>query len=177
MGIVVASRDREKHIYVLADRSIMAVGRAAALEAWRAVAEFGADKLVVEENLGKKWMQQVFTDAYVELMKGGLFPDQTKPPLVRVDARVGKRTRGEPVAMRCEQGRLHIVGHMKQLEDQMATFTAWGQRESPDRLDALVHACRWLMDGEKKEARITSPADVLSTTLQDLLRENSSYHY
>lgn len=177
MGIVVASRDRDKHIYILADRSIMAVGRAAALEAWRAVAEFGADKLVVEENLGKKWMQQVFTDAYVELTKQGMFPEQTKPPLVRVDARVGKRTRGEPVAMRCEQGRLHIVGHMKELEDQMATFTAWGQRESPDRLDALVHACRWLMDGEKKEARITSPADVLSTTLQDLLRENSSYHY
>lgn len=177
MGIVVACRDSQKHMFVLADRSIMAVGRAAAIEAWRAVAEFGADKLVVEENLGKKWMQQVFTDAYIELTDQGLFPKGSKPPLVRVDARVGKRTRGEPVAMRCEQGRLHMVGRMQQLEDQMATFTAWGQRESPDRLDALVHACRWLMDGEKKETKIVTPQDVLSPTLQDLLTDSSYYHF
>jgi phage terminase large subunit-like protein len=177
MGIVVACRDNRKHMYVLADKSIMAVGRAAAIEAWNAVAEFGADKLVVEENLGKKWMQQVFTDAYKELCDQGVFPRGSQPPLVRVDARIGKRTRGEPVAMRCEQGRLHMVGRMKELEDQMATFTAWGQRESPDRLDALVHACRWLMDGEKKETKVTSPLDILSPTLQDLLAEASSYHY
>lgn len=176
MGIVVVSRDADKHMYVLADRSVMAVGRAAALDAWRTVAEFGADKLIVEENLGKRWMQQVFTDAYFELMKQGVFPANTQPPLVRVDARTGKRTRGEPVAMRCEQGRLHMVGRFQKLEDQMATFTAWGQRESPDRLDALVHACRWLMDGEKKEVRITSPID-MSTTLNELLAEVSSYRY
>jgi phage terminase large subunit-like protein len=155
----------------------MAVGRAAAIEAWRAVAEFGADKLVVEENLGKKWMQQVFTDAYKEMCDQGIFPKGSTAPMVRVDARVGKRTRGEPVAMRCEQGRLHMVGRMKELEDQMATFTAWGQRESPDRLDALVHACRWLMDGERKEMRIASPADILNSTLRDMLSESSSYHY
>lgn len=178
MGIVVACRDNQKHMFVLADRSIMAVGRAAALEAWRAVAEFGADKLVVEENLGKKWMQQVFTDAYKELCDQDLFPKGSQPPLVRVDARVGKRTRGEPVAMRCEQGRLHMVGrNFETLENQMATFTAWGQRESPDRLDALVHACRWLMDGEKKEVRITSPADLQSTTLQDLNAMGSWYNF
>lgn len=177
MGIVVVGRDRQKHMYVLADRSIMSVGRAAALEAWRVVAEFGADKLIVEENLGKRWMQQVFNDAYYELVTEGVFPQMTKPPLVRVDSKLGKRTRGEPVAMRSEQGRLHLVGDFKELEDQMATFTAWGQRESPDRLDALVHACRFLMEGEKKEVRMASPADVLSTTLRDLLSDSSSYQY
>lgn len=176
MGIVVVSRDRDKHLYVQADRSVMAVGRAAALEAWRIVAEFGADKLVVEENLGKKWMQQVFNDAYVELVGQGVFPEHTKPPLVRVDAKLGKKTRGEPVAMRSEQGRLHLVGKMPELEDQMTTFTSWGTRESPDRLDALVHACRFLMDGEKKETRIATPATALSTTLQDLLSAEGSYY-
>jgi phage terminase large subunit-like protein len=177
MGIVVASRTRDKHMYVLGDHSIMAVGRAAALEAWRIVARYGADKLVVEENLGKRWMQQVFQDAYYELVKLGEFPENTQPPLVRVDAKLGKRTRGEPVAMRCEQGRLHMVGRWPQLEDQMATFTAWGARESPDRLDALVHACRWLMEGEKKESRVTSPRDILNTTLQSLLADAESYHF
>lgn len=177
MGIVVVSRDRQKHLYVQADRSIMAVGRAAALEAWRVVAEFGADKLVCEENLGKRWMQQVFNDAYYELVGQGLFPAQTKPPLVRIDTKIGKRTRGEPVAMRCEQGRLHMVGHFPKLEDQMATFVGWGTTESPDRLDALVHGARFLMDGEKKEARITSPRDVLSPTLQSLWEDAGSYQY
>lgn len=177
MGIVVVSRDRNKHLFVRADRSIMAVGRAAALEAWKVVAEYGADKLVVEENLGKRWMQQVFNDAYYELIGQGIFPEHTKPPLVRVDAKLGKKTRGEPVAMRAEQGRLHLVGRMQKLEDQMATFTAWGTRESPDRLDALVHACRFLMDGEKKDSRIATPAESLSTTLQDLLSAEGSYYH
>lgn len=177
MGIVVVSRDTMKHMYIMADRSIMAVGRAAALEAWKVVAEYGADKMVVEENLGKRWMQQVFNDAYYELVGEGVFPKGTKPPLIRVDSKLGKRTRGEPVAMRSEQGRLHLVGHWPQLEDQMATFVSWGQRESPDRLDALVHACRFLMDGEKKETRITSPADALSTTLRDLFADAASYNF
>jgi phage terminase large subunit-like protein len=175
MGIVVVSRDQRKHLYVIADRSVMAVGRAAALESWRVVAEFGADKLVVEENLGKRWMQQVFHDAYYELVGQGVFPANTKPPLVRIDTKIGKKTRGEPVAMRCEQGKLHMIGYMPKLEDQMATFTGWGTNESPDRLDALVHACRFLMDGEKKEVRIASPRDILSTTLQDLWQNAGSY--
>lgn len=176
MGIVVAARDRDKHIYILADRSIMSVGRAAALEAWRVVAEFGADKLVCEVNLGKRWMSQVFHDAYYEMVGQGIFPANTKPPIVGIDTKIGKKTRGEPVAMRCEQGRLHMVGHMPKLEDQMATFVGWGTNESPDRLDAMVHACRFLMDSEKKEARITSPRDALSTTLQSLWNEAGSYN-
>lgn len=175
MGIVVVSRDALKHMYVIADRSIMSVGRAAALEAWRIAAEYNADKLIVEDNLGKRWMEQVFRDAYFELVGQGVFPQHTQPPMVRIDSKLGKRTRGEPVAMRSEQGRLHLVGRFKELENQMATFTAWGTRESPDRLDALVHACRFLMEGEKKEVRMSSPADVLSTTLRDLWNESSSY--
>jgi phage terminase large subunit-like protein len=176
MGIVVVSRDRENHLYVLADRSIMSVGRAAALETWRVVAEWGADELVCEVTIGKRWMQQVFHDAYYELVGQGLFPENTKPPIRGIDSKIGKRVRGEPVAMRCEQGRLHMVGHFPELEDQMAMFTGWGNRESPDRLDALVHACRFLMEGEKKQVRIASPRDVLSTTLQSLWDGSGSYN-
>lgn len=176
MGIVVVSRDRDNHLYVLADRSIMSVGRAAALETWRVVAEWGADMLICEVTIGKRWMQQVFHDAYYELVGQGLFPENTKPPIKGIDSKSGKRVRGEPVAMRCEQGKLHMVGHMPELENQMAMFTGWGNRESPDRLDALVHACRFLMEGEKKQVRIASPRDVLSTTLQSLWNETGSYN-
>lgn len=172
MGVVVCGRDVDNHLYVIADRSIMAVGREAALHCWRVVAEFGADMLVIETNLGKRWMQQVLHDAYFELVGQGMFPAGSKPPIKAIDVKTGKKTRAEPVAMRSEQGRLHMIGrNFELLEDQLVTFTAWGTNESPDRLDAMVHACRYLMDGERKRAQITSPADAMSTTLQSLYRD------
>jgi phage terminase large subunit-like protein len=175
MGIIVVGRDRDNHMYILEDASMMGVGRSAALDAWRVVARWGADKLVCEVNLGKRWMQQVFNDAYYELVGQGVFERNTKPPLLGIDTKIGKKTRGEPVAMRCEQGKLHNIGLFPELEDQMATFTSWGTTDSPDRLDALVHACRFLIEGEKKQARISSPQDALSTTLRSLWAESGSY--
>jgi len=175
MGVVVAGRTRDNQMYVLADRSLMAVGRDAALHAWRVVAEFGADILIYESNLGKRWMHQVFHDAYFELVGQGLFPVGSRPPMKGIDAKVGKRTRGEPVAMRSEQGRLHLIGRHELLEDQLVTFTGWGKEESPDRLDAMVHACRYLMDGEKKQARLSSPHETLSSTLKDLWAQTSNW--
>ncbi len=176
MGVVVCGRDADNHLYVLSDRSVMAVGREAALHCWRTVADYGADMLVIETNLGKRWMHQVLHDAYYELVGQGLFPVHTRPPIHSVDVKTGKKTRAEPVAMRSEQGRLHLVGNnFEILEDQLVTFTAWGTNESPDRLDAMVHACRYLMDGERKQAKITSPADALSTTLQSLWEETARW--
>jgi phage terminase large subunit-like protein len=175
MGIVVVARDRNNHLHVLADRSIMGVGRSAALEAWRVVADWGANELICEVTIGKRWMQQVFHDAYYELVKQGMFPENTKPPIKGVDSKIGKKLRAEPIGMRCEQGRLHHVGYFEKLEDQMVTFTGWGNEESPDRLDAMVHAARYLLEGEKKQARISSPQDVLSSTLQSLWAEVGSY--
>jgi phage terminase large subunit-like protein len=175
MGIVVVARDRNNHLHVLADRSIMGVGRSAALEAWRVVADWGADELICEVTIGKRWMQQVFHDAYYELMKQGVFPQNTRPPIKGIDSKIGKKLRAEPIGMRCEQGRVHHIGYFDRLEDQMVTFTGWGNEESPDRLDAMVHAARYLIEGEKKQARISSPQDVLSTTLQSLLADVGSY--
>jgi hypothetical protein len=132
--------------------------------------------LVIETNLGKRWMQQVLHDAYYELVGQGMFPVGSRPPIKSVDVKTGKKTRAEPVAMRSEQGRLHLVGnHFEELEDQLVTFTAWGTNESPDRLDAMVHACRYLMDAERRSTRIASPADTMSTTLQSLFRDTSSW--
>jgi phage terminase large subunit-like protein len=60
--------------------------------------------------------------------------------------------------MRCEQGRLHMVGEWPKLEDQMILFDPESTRESPDRMDALVHACLALMAGEKQRMRISDPS-------------------
>ena len=75
-----------------------------------------------------------------------------------VHARHGKKTRAEPVAMRGEQGRLHMVGEFEKLENQMILFDPESTRESPDRMDAMVHAVLELMAGEKRRMTISDPS-------------------
>lgn len=169
-GIVVMGRDDRPvpHMYVLADRSVQDSGRAAALAAWRAVAEFSADTLVYEENLGKRYLRQVLEDAYRELCDLGVFPRGTTPPMRPIHARHGKKTRAEPVAMRSEQKRLHMVGNWPELEDQMILFDPESTRESPDRMDALVHAGLELMRGEKRRMAVADPSAYEFRLTQDL---------
>lgn len=157
-GIVVVCRNRDNHLYVLADRSVQGSGRTAALAAWHAVAEFKADMLVYEENLGKRYLQEVLQDAYAELAEQGIFPVHTSAPMKPVHAKHGKKTRAEPVAMRSEQGRFHMVGEHLALENQMILFDPESTRESPDRMDAMVHGAIHLMSGERKAGRISDPS-------------------
>jgi phage terminase large subunit-like protein len=172
-GIVVVCRVPNNDQYVLADRSVPDSGRAAALAAWRTVAEFAADILVYEENLGKRYLQEVLIDAYMELAEQGLFPSGTTPPMKPVHAKHGKKTRAEPVAMRNEQGRLHLVGEWEDLENEMVLYDPTSTRESPDRMDALVHASIHLMAGEKRAMRVSDPSKYnfqLDQSLYDLSR-------
>lgn len=157
-GLVVVSRTADNHLYVLHDSTVSESGRAASLAAWRAVAEFQADLLVYEENLGKRYLQEVLTDAYREMCEMGYFPLGTNPPMKPIHAKHGKATRAEPVAQRNEQGRLHMVGKFEELEDQMVLYDPQSTRESPDRMDALVHACLALMSGEKRKMRFGDPS-------------------
>lgn len=157
MGVVVVARTKDNHHYVLADETTVSTGRAAALHCWRVVAQYGADIMVYENNLGKAWMAQVLRDAYNELVGAGLFPAGTTPPMKSIDSKMGKKTRAEPVAMRYQQGKVHHVGTFRDLERQLTGYDFTSAKDSPDRLDAVVHACRHLMAAEKKVARIASP--------------------
>jgi phage terminase large subunit-like protein len=49
----------------------------------------------------------------------------------------GKQTRATPIQMLYEQGRVHHVGNVPLLEDEMCTWIP-GQGRSPNRVDALV---------------------------------------
>lgn len=166
MGAVVMSRGVNGDQYVLADESIMAVGREAAIHLWRAFDRWNCDVMVYESNLGKVWMAQVLEEAYKELIKEGVFPERSTPPMVPVDSKHGKKTRAEPVAMRYEQGRTHHVGRFPQLETQMIEWDPLLAKDSPDRLDALVHASRHLMQGEKRETRIHTPTSMWIPTVR-----------
>jgi predicted phage terminase large subunit-like protein len=129
-GIVVAGRDHDGHGYVLADAS----GRYAPAEwARRAVAlyaEHRADRIVAEVNNGGEMV-----GATLRVVDPGV-------PFTAVHASRGKVARAEPVAALYEQGRVHHLGALPQLEDQMCAFTSDGDAGggSPDRVDALVWA-------------------------------------
>jgi phage terminase large subunit-like protein len=168
MGVIVVARTDDDDLWVLADESIQSAGRPAALHAWRTLLKWDATKVVYEANLGKAWMSTVFHDAWRELQRLGEAPADTQPPMEPVDAKLGKKTRGEPVAMRSQQHRFHLVGRFVRLEDQMTMFTSWeSNKESPDRLDGLVHGCRYHMLNERKKAKIVDPYSVAHDNRHD----------
>lgn len=149
-GIVVAGLGVDGELYVLADRSCKLSPHGWASRAVAAFHEFHADRIVAEKNFGgdmvASTIQQV--DANV--------------PVKVLTASRGKVQRAEPVAALYEKGRVHHVGALPQLEDQMTTWTPQSGT-SPDRVDALVWAITELVGGVNAEAwmaylqRITGP--------------------
>jgi phage terminase large subunit-like protein len=71
-------------------------------------------------------------------------------PVRLVHASRGKKTRAEPIAALYEQHRVHHVGILGALEDQLCSWVP-DVSASPDRLDALVWALTELMvDGARQ---------------------------
>lgn len=83
-----------------------------------------------------------------------------KVPFKKVRASRGKAIRAEPVSALYEQGRVHHVGGLPELEEQMTTWEAdsdW----SPDRLDAMVWAATELgVTGMKPRLELVPPIAV-----------------
>lgn len=159
-GLLAVGRDYAEQDYVLADWTRKIVGNAAARLAWEMFLRYGATWLIVETNMGKKWLIQVLVDAYKQMQGEGLF-EQGPAPIKEVTSLAGKRLRAEPVAARYEQNRVKHVGTFTELEDQQCTWIP-GEAKSPDRIDALVQAVLFLMGKENKLVRVAAPApDIL----------------
>jgi phage terminase large subunit-like protein len=86
--------------------------------------------VVGETNQGGDWIESLLRT----------FPAGRHMEYRGVHAKDGKRLRAEPVASLYEQGRVHHVGQFAKLEDQMAGWDPRGTDDSPDDMDALVHA-------------------------------------
>jgi phage terminase large subunit-like protein len=126
-GILVVALGFDLQVYVLADLSGKYTPNEWARVAIAAYDNYSANCLVAEVNQGG------------DLVVANL---RTVDPLARVKAvhaSRGKRTRAEPIAALYEQGRVHHVGVLAKLEDQMVAWdpSAPGM-SSPDRMDALV---------------------------------------
>lgn len=135
------------HAYVLEDASVE--GRSPG--GWAAAAvscyyKHGADCVVAEINQGGDMVTSVMRQV-----------DNTLP-VVSVRAYRGKWLRAEPVAALYEQVRVHHVGVLPELEDQMVQLTPQNlaKGKSPDNLDALVWALTELMLGRKSNPKVRS---------------------
>ena len=83
-------------------------------------------------------------------------------PITLVQATRGKYVRAEPISALYEQGRVHHVGSLPVLEDQMVEVTQDSLRDrksfSPDRVDALVWALTDLFPSIIQRAYTPVPA-------------------
>ncbi len=138
-GLVVAGKGVDGAYYVLADRTCRLSPDGWARRAVAAYREWKGDRVVAEVNNGGEMVEHLLrtVDPYV--------------PYTAVHATRGKRVRAEPIAALYEQGRVHHVGGLPDLEDQMCNFTPDGYDGSPDRVDALVWALTDLLGAQRTE--------------------------
>lgn len=160
MGCIVVGATGDGHMYVTADHSRKLSGMASARHAWMMLLEHKADALVVEEDYAKTYLKDTLSVVYRDMQAEGLFPKYDRPPVEYVKAKDyggAKGRRAEPVAMRYEVKRVHHVGVLTGLEDQMCTWSPSDPKaKSPDRVDALVYACLWLRNKEGRRTAVSS---------------------
>lgn len=150
-GIIVAGLGVDGDAYVLADRTCHLPPEGWGLRAVRAFHHWKADRIVVERNMGGEMVVHVIKTV------------DDSVPIKAVNASRGKMTRAEPIASLYgappkRPPRVHHVGGYPELEDQMCTWEQ-GDRDSPDRMDALVWVITDLM-GRKMTPDI-APASVV----------------
>lgn len=141
-GIVAAGLGIDGHGYPFDDLTLRGTPLQWARQAVTAYHTHKADRIVAEVNNGGEM---------VELTIRVVDPDVAYKP---VHASRGKQTRAEPVAALYEQGRVHHVGALPQLEDELCQWEPG--MASPNRLDALVWALSELMleTGERQDIAI-----------------------
>lgn len=163
-GLVCAGRGANGHDYILGDWSSNVAGHAGARRAWEMFDKYKANVIVVETNIGKKWLTDTLEQAYKEMQDAGVFAPGGTAPIKKINAKVGKALRAEPVAARYEQlGRVHHVRGqgLGDLETQCVSWVPHETKDSPDRVDALVYAELALYDREGTEVRTASPVQTV----------------
>lgn len=135
-GIVVcaATADRDlykRHAWILEDATV------------HGSPELWANKVV---EMARRWGCPVVAEVNQggALVRNAINAVDPNVKVLEVHSKHGKALRAEPTVLAYEQGRVHHIGYLPELEDQM---TQWipGEGKSPDRVDALVHALTALM--------------------------------
>jgi phage terminase large subunit-like protein len=143
-GIIGVGVDHQwpPHFYVMDDRTGNYRPREWAEQVVAGAKNLGADRVIGEVNNGG------------DLVEANLRTVDISIPYRAVHASRGKTARAEPVAALYEQGRVHHVGAMGALEDEMCDWDPSvdpKQQKSPNRMDALVWAIWELAELGKPE--------------------------
>ena len=161
-GIVVAALGDDGHGYVLADYSGKYSPNEWAQRVVWAYEQHRANRVICETNQGG------------DLVESNLRTAKRELPIRRIHAKHSKRVRAEPVAALYEQGRVHHVGALATLEDQLTTWEPdvveggkHTKSDSPDRLDAMVYALTDLMVDRNPDAGKAQGAIVVGPSFED----------
>jgi phage terminase large subunit-like protein len=135
-GIVVCAATADRDLYkrqawVLEDATVLG-----SPETW-------ANKVV---EMARKWGCPVVAEVNQggALVRNAINAIDPNIKVLEVHSKHGKALRAEPVTLAYEQGRVHHVGFLADLESQMYSWIP-GEGKSPDRVDALVHAMTALL--------------------------------
>lgn len=132
-GIIICGIDENNHGWVFDDVSGIYTPNQWAERAVFAYNKYDADRVIGEVNNGG------------DLVEANLRTVNKNISYIPVHAFKGKYLRAEPVAALYEQGKVHHVGNLSKLEDEMTTWDASSGQRSPNRLDALVYGLTYLM--------------------------------
>lgn len=135
VGIVAAGKGADGHGYILRDVSERLSPERWARRAIQTYYALEANLIVAEKNFGG------------DMCAATMRSVDANVPVKLVSASRGKRLRAEPVAALDEQGKIHHVGVMPTLEDQLCSWVPDSGDPSPDRLDARVWAITELLLG------------------------------
>jgi phage terminase large subunit-like protein len=135
-GIVVVSSTAERDLYkreawVVEDASVLGSPNVWAMRVVEMARKWGCP-VVAEVNQGGA------------LVRNAINAIDPNVKVLEVHSKYGKALRAEPVTLAYEQGRVHHIGYLTDLESQMYSWIP-GEGKSPDRVDALVHALTALL--------------------------------
>lgn len=141
IGIIVVGIDREGIIYVLYDGSLQGSPKEWSDEVNYAYGKYKADVVAAEKNFGGEMVAAVITQFDLKNVNVKL-----------VNASRGKAVRAEPVAALYEKQKVFHVEQLVALEDEICTWKP-ADKESPNRMDALVWGITELKTGDSQEAQ------------------------
>lgn len=155
-GIVVAGRLSEDEYGVFEDVTDHYTPAGWAMKAIEMYEKYDADAIVLERYGGDSATTILRNTRY----KGRKF----KGKIIAVNARVGKKTRAEPISGLYEQMHVwHLTGaDLAELEQQQLTWVPAIAKDSPDRVDALV----WGLTDLSKQQRAAASVGVAQGTLR-----------
>ena len=117
----------ERHVFVVDDQSLRGSPQEWATAAVSAFNKNGANTMVAESNQGGQMVSLTISTI------------KNAPHVSLIHAKESKRVRAEPVVALYEQGKVHHVGYLAGLEDEMCNWQGTSSK-SPNRIDALVYA-------------------------------------